>query len=87
MTLPRIQCRIVGAVLAHAKKTGTFVEDSAQGPVLKAQSLAGYIDTKSGRRLAFTLAVNDVGVISGVDEILPVFQDVGTISALLWKLQ
>lgn len=69
----------------HAK-TGTFVDGSAQGPVLKAQSLAGYIDTKSGRRLAFTLAVNDVGVISGVNEILPVFQDVGTISALLWKL-
>lgn len=69
----------------HAK-TGTFVEGTAQGPVLKAQALAGYIDTRSGRRLAFTLAVNDVGVISGIDGILPVFQDQGTIAAILWKL-
>lgn len=67
-------------------KTGTYVEGSDRGAVLRAQSLAGYVDTKGGRRLAFTLAVNDVGVISGVDDILPVFQDVGTISAMLWKL-
>lgn len=69
----------------HAK-TGTFVEGSDRGAVLRAQALAGYIDTKSGRHLAFTLVVNDVGVISGVNDILPVFQDVGTISAWLWKL-
>jgi len=69
----------------HAK-TGTFVAGSDKGPVLRAQALAGYIDTKSGRHLAFTLAVNDVGVISSVDDIPPVFQDFGTISAWLWKL-
>ncbi len=69
----------------HAK-TGTFVEGTAQGAVLKAQALAGYIDTRGGRRLAFTLAVNDVGTISGIDEVLPVFQDQGTVAAILWKL-
>lgn len=67
-------------------KTGTFVEGSERGAILRAQALAGYIDTRGGARLAFTLAVNDVGVISGVEDILPVFQDFGTISALLWKL-
>lgn len=70
----------------HAK-TGTFVEGTTQGPVLKAQALAGYINTKSGRRLAFTLMVNDVGQISDIADVLAVFQDQGTISALLWNAQ
>jgi len=54
---------------------------------LDAQALAGYIDARNGRRLAFTLVVNDVGPISGVNEIFPVIQDEGTISAVLWKVQ
>lgn len=66
-------------------KTGTYVSESKDGAVLRTESLAGYIDTKSGRHLAFMLAVNDVGVISGIEDILPVIQDVGTISSLLWK--
>lgn len=70
----------------HAK-TGTFVEGGPRGPVLKAQALAGYIDTKSGRRLAFTMAVNDVGAISDIADVLTVFQDQGTISAILWSAQ
>jgi D-alanyl-D-alanine carboxypeptidase/D-alanyl-D-alanine-endopeptidase (penicillin-binding protein 4) len=70
----------------HAK-TGTYVVGSAAGPVFKAQALAGYIDARSGRHLAFTMTVNDVGSISGVDEILPVFQDQGTIAAILWRSQ
>ncbi len=69
----------------HAK-TGTFVSGTEAGAVLKAQALAGYIDTKSGRRLAFTLAVNDVGVISDISDVLEVFQDQGTIAAYLWQL-
>jgi D-alanyl-D-alanine carboxypeptidase/D-alanyl-D-alanine-endopeptidase (penicillin-binding protein 4) len=70
----------------HAK-TGTFAEGTVRGQVvLRAQSLAGYIDTRSGRHLAFMLAVNDVGPISGIEGMLPVIQDAGTISALLWKL-
>src|SRR5262249_33599498 len=38
-------------------KTGTTIADGA----LKAQNLAGYIEAKSGRRLAFALFVNDAG--------------------------
>jgi D-alanyl-D-alanine carboxypeptidase len=81
----------------HAK-TGTFVA-AADAPasasasasatpaiVLKGQSLAGYIDAQSGRRLAFALTVNNVA-INGLDDVLAVFQDEGTISAMLWKLQ
>src|SRR4051812_27802902 len=40
----------------HAK-TGTFVQGTDQGPVLKAQALAGYIVAKSGRHFAFSLVV------------------------------
>ena len=67
-------------------KTGTYVEGTAQGPVYRAQALAGYIFTKGGRHLAFALVVNDVGVFSGIEDVLPVFQDEGTIAAILWKL-
>jgi len=69
----------------HAK-TGTFVKPTDRGPVLKTQALAGYIIAKSGRRFAFMLAVNDAGVISGINDVIPVFQDQGTIAAILWKL-
>jgi D-alanyl-D-alanine carboxypeptidase/D-alanyl-D-alanine-endopeptidase (penicillin-binding protein 4) len=66
----------------HAK-TGTYVS----GPplTLKGQSLAGYVDAKSGRRLIFMLAVNGVP-INSIDDVLAVFQDEGTLSAMLWKL-
>jgi D-alanyl-D-alanine carboxypeptidase len=77
----------------HAK-TGTFVA-AADAPssasatpaiVLKGQSLAGYVDAQSGRRLAFALTVNNVAITT-LDDILAVFQDEGTISAMMWKLQ
>lgn len=78
---------LAGAKGQVRAKTGTFVDGTSEGPVLKAQALAGYIDAKSGRRLAFTLTVNDVGLISGIPDVLPVFQDEGTIAAILWKVQ
>jgi len=82
------------ATLAGAKgrvhaKTGTYVGVNASAPttpILKGQSLAGYIDAKSGRRIVFFLTVNNVP-ITGIPDILTVFQDQGTIAALLWKLQ
>ncbi|HYJ98329.1 MAG TPA: D-alanyl-D-alanine carboxypeptidase, partial [Burkholderiaceae bacterium] len=67
-------------------KTGTYVPLTAQGPVYRAQALAGYIFSKGGRRLAFALVVNEVGALTGVEDVLPVFQDQGTIAAILWKL-
>jgi len=66
-------------------KTGTFVEAAPTGALLRAQTFAGYIDAKSGRRYAYTLFVNEVGEIAGTADILSVFQDEGIISALLWK--
>ena len=78
---------LAGAKGQVRAKTGTYVTGDAQGrPVIRSQALAGYIDAKSGRRLAFVLTVNDAGVISSIDDVLPVFQDEGTISAMLWKL-
>ncbi|RAR57181.1 D-alanyl-D-alanine carboxypeptidase/D-alanyl-D-alanine-endopeptidase (penicillin-binding protein 4) [Paraburkholderia unamae] len=72
----------------HAK-TGTFVGADASAPsgmILKGHSLAGYIDTKSGHRLAFVVTVNNVPM-SSLDDVISVFQDEGTISAQLWNLQ
>jgi D-alanyl-D-alanine carboxypeptidase/D-alanyl-D-alanine-endopeptidase (penicillin-binding protein 4) len=72
----------------HAK-TGTYVAENrlAPGsPILKGQALAGYIDAKSGRRIAFFLTVNNVP-ITGIPDVLTVFQDEGTIAAMLWKMQ
>jgi D-alanyl-D-alanine carboxypeptidase/D-alanyl-D-alanine-endopeptidase (penicillin-binding protein 4) len=70
-------------------KTGTYVGLSTtapQTPLLKAQALAGYIDAKSGRRIAFFLTMNNA-VLEGFPTVLNAFQDEGEIAALLWKLQ
>ena len=48
-----------GHVLA---KTGTTLADGK----LKAQNLAGYIDAKSGRQLAFAVFLNDAGPIQSI---------------------
>ena len=67
-------------------KTGTFLEGKDDGTVtLKAQAFAGYIDAKSGRRLAYALFVNNVAPVSGLEDVLHAFQDEGTISAIIWS--
>lgn len=67
-------------------KTGTFLYGDDQGRILlKAQGMAGYITTKTGRRLAYVLILNDAGPIQGMEDLLNVFQDQGLISALLWN--
>ncbi|SPB15352.1 D-alanyl-D-alanine carboxypeptidase/D-alanyl-D-alanine-endopeptidase [Caballeronia novacaledonica] len=66
--------------------TGTELPDGQVQTTLKGQALAGYIDAKSGRRLAFALMVNNVP-IANVPDILNVFNDQGTIAANIWKLQ
>jgi len=63
----------------HAK-TGTFIEPS----VIKAQAFAGYIDAMSGRKLAYQLVVNNVP-FKTIDDVIKIFQDEGTISAILWR--
>ncbi|MFM0516158.1 MULTISPECIES: D-alanyl-D-alanine carboxypeptidase/D-alanyl-D-alanine-endopeptidase [Caballeronia] len=66
--------------------TGTELPNGQVQTTLKGQALAGYIDAKSGRRLAFALMVNNVP-IANVPDILNVFNDQGTIAANIWKLQ
>jgi len=66
-------------------KTGTFVLGAENGLDLRARGLAGYIDTKSGKRLIFSLILNDVGVLPGFAEIGEVMQDGGRIAAIIWK--
>ena len=68
-------------------KTGTTLAEDANGVlVLKAQNLAGYIDTKSGRRIAYALMVNDAGPVTDLEtDVGGVFQDEGVISSLLYE--
>lgn len=76
---------LAGAAGNVRAKTGTWVSSDASGkPVLKGQAFAGYITTKSGRHLTYEVVVNNVA-ISGVPDVVHVFQDEGTISAMLWR--
>lgn len=65
-------------------KTGTFLTPNGDQLLLKGQALGGFVETRSGRELNFQLVVNDVAV-EQVQEVLAVFQDQGTISAILWR--
>jgi D-alanyl-D-alanine carboxypeptidase len=78
------------ASLAGAKgkvfaKTGTFIEGTETGALLRAKAMAGYITAKSGRRLAFALTVNDVGPIASLDPVIQTLQDEARIAAILWR--
>lgn len=66
----------IGKVYA---KTGTTVEPG----VLKAQVFAGYLDARSGDRLAYVVYVNNVAPIESIADVIGVFSDEGVISALL----
>lgn len=65
-------------------KTGTYAEGSASGILVKGQGCGGVIDTRNGRRLVYQLVVNNVKV-SSINELTQIFQDQGTISAILWR--
>jgi D-alanyl-D-alanine carboxypeptidase len=75
---------LAGAKGQVRAKTGTVVEPTERGYVLKGQAFAGYIDTKRQRRLAYELVVNNVP-ITGINDVVQVFQDEGMISAILWR--
>ena len=77
---------LAGAKGQVCAKTGTYMTMADEHTLtLRSQSLAGYIDTKSGRRLAYVVAVNNVPKIDGIEALLQVFQDEGTISAIVWR--
>jgi D-alanyl-D-alanine carboxypeptidase len=76
----------LSAALGKIKaKPGTYVTATSPSDfVTKGQAFGGYIDTKSGRHLIFHLVVNDVPIKS-IEDVLHIFQDQGTISAILWR--
>jgi D-alanyl-D-alanine carboxypeptidase len=75
---------LAGAAGQVRAKTGTYVTGSSAGLLLKGQALGGYVTTKSGKHLSFELVVNDVPV-KDIESITKIFQDQGTISAMLWR--
>jgi D-alanyl-D-alanine carboxypeptidase len=69
-------------------KTGTYVGLAGDSLELKCQAFGGYLTTRSGKKLAYQLVVNGVPLTDPEDitpEIIKVFQDEGTISAILWR--
>jgi D-alanyl-D-alanine carboxypeptidase len=62
-------------------KTGTTIEQGA----LKAQNLAGYIDARSGRQLAFALFLNDAGPIQSIGDVTDVFEDEAAIANAIYE--
>ncbi|HKU68558.1 MAG TPA: D-alanyl-D-alanine carboxypeptidase [Candidatus Baltobacteraceae bacterium] len=76
---------LAGAASNVRAKTGTYVAPSASGGLeLKAQALGGYVTTKRGHHLTFQLVVNNVP-IKNILDVTNVFQDEGTIAAMLWR--
>lgn len=78
------------STLAGAKgnvyaKTGTKIQETEEGLLLDGQALGGYIITKSGKTLVYHLAVNNVMLGSDITNVQKVFQDQGTISAIIWR--
>jgi D-alanyl-D-alanine carboxypeptidase/D-alanyl-D-alanine-endopeptidase (penicillin-binding protein 4) len=69
-------------------KTGTLVVGDILNsrPLLASKALGGYIDTKDGRHLAFSLMVNNAP-FSEINDILGFNNDLGMISALVWAGQ
>ena len=75
---------LAGATGQVRAKTGTYAAGTASGLLLKGQAFAGYIATKAGRHLVYEVVVNNVSVTS-ISDVLQVFQDEGTASAMLWR--
>jgi len=75
----------IDPTLAPAKwhvyaKPGTFID----GSLIRGQALAGYITAKSGRKLAYEVVTNNIPFQS-INDVVRIFQDQGTISAILWR--
>lgn len=69
-------------------KTGTTIVPDAGGETLelKAQNLAGYIETASGRTVAYALMVNDAGPVTDIEtDVAGVFEDEAAISSIIYE--
>ncbi|MCA9809207.1 MAG: peptidase S13, partial [Candidatus Dadabacteria bacterium] len=75
---------LAGATGQVHAKTGTYAAGSETGFVVKGQAFGGYINAQSGRKLIYELVVNEVP-ITEFNQLLDIFQDEGTISAILWR--
>ncbi len=77
---------LAGAAGQVRAKTGTYAgpTSSGSGTVLYGQAFAGYITTKAGRHLIYEVVVNDLPITS-LSQVVQVFQDEGTASAILWR--
>jgi D-alanyl-D-alanine carboxypeptidase/D-alanyl-D-alanine-endopeptidase (penicillin-binding protein 4) len=62
-------------------KTGTTLDENG----LKAQNLAGYIDSRNGRQLAFAIFVNDAGPIEQISDVAEVFEDEAAIANAIYE--
>ena len=67
----------------HAKP-GTLLVSDGSDLLVQGQAFGGYITSKSGKRLVYEVVVNNVPV-SDLNGLLKIFQDQGTISAILWR--
>ena len=70
-------------------KPGTVIDPAPddEGLVLVAQNLAGYIETASGRKVAYALMVNDAGPVNDLTaDVGQVLEDEAAISSLIYEL-
>jgi len=67
----------------HAKP-GSLLESAGSEFLVQGQAFGGYITARSGKKLGYEVVVNNVPV-SDLNGLLQVFQDQGTISAILWR--
>ncbi|MCB1376474.1 MAG: hypothetical protein KDJ78_20270, partial [Rhodobacteraceae bacterium] len=74
--------QVAPAIGKARAKTGTTMEPGT----LRAQVFAGYLDARSGKRLAYVAYVNNVSPIESIDQVIRVFTDEGIISAILYEL-
>lgn len=68
-------------------KPGTSLIPDEQGELqLKAMCLAGYIETRGGRKVAYALMLNDAGPVTDIEtDVGGAFQDESDISSILYE--
>jgi len=71
-----------GRVYAKTGTTGTYDPLNNRG-ILLAKSLAGYVDTKNGKRLVFAIYVNNVP-FENVDDMMATGNDLGSIAEAIY---
>jgi D-alanyl-D-alanine carboxypeptidase len=85
-TLATIQPNAPAAGKVHAK-TGTFssYDPLNRRPIVHAKGLAGYFTSKSGRRIAFAIYVNNVAA-NVADPATVAGQALGEIASIAWEV-